>query len=213
MARTVSQTVYPYSELSRDAQAVALNWYREIMDSSDYADAVIEDAKNVAEILGITFETDSSGLPEIHWSGFGSQGDGASFDGDYAFKAGACAAVTEYAPQDAELRSIAEGLQTLFDRHGAISASVYLARGLSRYVHSGHLYVDLDPTPDGVGLTVNWDEASDDLLRLMRRFADWIYRQLEAEHDATTSDEPVAESIVANEYEFTADGRRYSEGA
>lgn len=41
----------------------------------------------------------------------------------------------------------------------------------------------------------------------MRAFADWIYRQLETEYDYQNSDEQVDESIIANEYEFTEEGK------
>ena len=44
-------------------------------------------------------------------------------------------------------------------------------------------------------------EASKDAMR-------WLYRALEREHDDAMSDEQAAESIKANEYEFTADGKR-----
>ena len=47
----------------------------------------------------------------------------------------------------------------------------------------------------------------DDMTDALREFADWIYAALAAEHDWLTSDETVAENIVANEYEVTAEGR------
>ena len=39
--------------------------------------------------------------------------------------------------------------------------------------------------------------------------ARWLYRQLEREHEYLTSDEAVDESIIANDYTFTASGRRF----
>ena len=39
--------------------------------------------------------------------------------------------------------------------------------------------------------------------------ARWLYRQLEAEYDYLTSDEAIDDSIIANEYTFTENGRRY----
>lgn len=41
----------------------------------------------------------------------------------------------------------------------------------------------------------------------MKDFARWIYKQLEPDWDYQTSDEAIEESINANEYEFTADGK------
>jgi hypothetical protein len=41
---------------------------------------------------------------------------------------------------------------------------------------------------------------------LMRDFADWIYKGLEAEYDYRMSDEAVDEAMEVNEYEFTEEG-------
>jgi hypothetical protein len=37
----------------------------------------------------------------------------------------------------------------------------------------------------------------------------WIYRQLEAAYEDYHADDNVAENIIANAYEFTADGKIY----
>ena len=50
--------------------------------------------------------------------------------------------------------------------------------------------------------------AESDITQLMRDFADWIYRQLEAEYEYQNSDEQVIESIRCNEYEFDEQGER-----
>lgn len=49
-------------------------------------------------------------------------------------------------------------------------------------------------------------DDEDDVIQLMRDFADWIYEQLEKAYDYRTSDEAVEESIIANEYEFDENG-------
>jgi hypothetical protein len=49
----------------------------------------------------------------------------------------------------------------------------------------------------------------EELAEALRAFMKWIYRQLEREYDYLTSDEAIAESIIANEYEFTEEGERY----
>ena len=53
---------------------------------------------------------------------------------------------------------------------------------------------------------VSYDDEKS-LKQLMRDFADWIYSSLEKEHDHLTSDEAIAESLRANEVEFTEDGQ------
>ena len=51
-----------------------------------------------------------------------------------------------------------------------------------------------------------WAEAEDEVTQLLRDFADWIYNQLISEYEYQTSEEAVAESMEANEYEFYEDG-------
>ena len=46
------------------------------------------------------------------------------------------------------------------------------------------------------------------LAELLRDFMNWIYQQLENEHDYLLSDEYVDDTIRANEYEFTENGKR-----
>ena len=48
--------------------------------------------------------------PHIYFSGFWSQGDGASFEGTYAYARGAARAIRAHAPKDAELHAIADAL-------------------------------------------------------------------------------------------------------
>ena len=47
------------------------------------------------------------------------------------------------------------------------------------------------------------------LIEALRDLARWLYRQLESEYDYLSSDEVVDETIAANEYTFTARGRRF----
>jgi hypothetical protein len=51
-------------------------------------------------------------------------------------------------------------------------------------------------------------QATNDFIEAARDFMDWIYRQLEAAYEFEQKDETVAENIRANEYEFTAEGKR-----
>ena len=43
----------------------------------------------------------------------------------------------------------------------------------------------------------------------LRDLANWLYRQLEQEYDYLTSDEDVDETLIANGYSFTEEGRRF----
>jgi hypothetical protein len=56
---------------------------------------------------------------------------------------------------------------------------------------------------------VGESEDAKTVRELLRDLMRWIYRTLEAEHDYQLSDENAAETIEANEYEFTASGEPY----
>ena len=53
------------------------------------------------------------------------------------------------------------------------------------------------------------DDAEDVVMETLRDLARWLYRQLEREYDALTSDEAVDEAITANAYTFTEAGRPF----
>ena len=52
-------------------------------------------------------------------------------------------------------------------------------------------------------------DAEDTVIELLRDLARWLYRQLEREYEYQTSNEVTDEAILANEYTFTDDGRRF----
>lgn len=52
-------------------------------------------------------------------------------------------------------------------------------------------------------------DAEDAVAEALRDLARWLYRQLKREYECLTSDEAVDEAITANEYTFTATGRRF----
>lgn len=207
--RTIETTVYKFDELTNTAKEKARYWYRS-SDSNDW-EHVYSDADECAAILGIdidrrSYRTMGGGTgsePTIYFSGFSSQGDGACFVGHYTYKKGAAKSIRSHAPQDAELHRIADTLQKIQSRHFYKLSASMAHRG--HYWHSGCMSVDvshLEDTYRDIG------DAEEDIRQLMRDFADWIYKQLEREHDYRNSDEVIDEDIRANEYEFTEDGER-----
>lgn len=218
--RIQETTVYSFDELSETAKEKARDWYRQATsdDFSQFgAESALEDANRMATMLGIDISTHMVKLmgggtrqdPTIYYSGFCSQGDGASFSGTYAYKAGSVQAVAKEAPTgdgkafkgNNELNRIARELQAIQRPHfyrlqASISAS---GRSLSHFIG-----VDVERS-DSVNVP---SEDVDALTELIRDFADWIYRQLEREYEYLQSNESVDESIRANEYEFTEHGGR-----
>ena len=70
--RTETLEIFKYEELNDCAKEKARNWYRDGNDDNFWSECVIDDAKEVAALMG--WEID-----KVYYSGFWSQGDGASY--------------------------------------------------------------------------------------------------------------------------------------
>ena len=192
--RTEALHIYTYEELSDEAKAKARDWYRK-NDDNEYSEFVIDDAKEVAALMG--WEID-----KIYWSGFSYQGDGACFEGIMRYNKG-CAKLVKAYTNDAELNRIAKAWQSLQRRNFyALEASV---KHRGHYYHEMCTVFDCEDTRSNYGWMQN-PEAEDDIKEIARDFMRWIYKRLEAEYEYSVSDEVVAENIIANGYEFTEDG-------
>lgn len=212
--RTIETTVYTFDELSDSAKEKARKWFR--TDLEFYTDHVIEDAADIAAMFGLDVRQKCKQradktyhwVPSIYWSGFWNQGDGASFDGGYVYKAGALKAVKAHAPEDGALHQIVKRLQKVQQRY-FYGLSARVKQG-GRYYHEMSMDIDVSFNGPRGMLNDNYGSADDkeEVIDCLRDFARWIYRQLEAEYEYQNSDEAVDESIIANGYEFDEDGNR-----
>lgn len=213
MSEVIETTVFQLDELSDAAKERARAWYRGGGFGDDWYDAVFEDFLRVAEILGLRLKTRTVHLysggarqaPRIWFRGFWSQGDGACFETFYSYRKQASRKIRDYAPRDIELHRIADALQSIQRRN------FYQLRAETS--HRGHYYheycmaisVERD-SPIWQDMTA---DAEDVLTEALRDLARRLYRQLEREYEYLTSDETVDEAIAANEYTFTASGKRF----
>ena len=165
---TTTRNLYTFDELDDNAKERARDWWRNGGLDYDWWDSVYEDAETVGALMGIDID-------RIYFSGFSSQGDGACFEGSYAYKKGGAKAVTEYAPQDSELPDIARGLQDIQKTHFyALSASV---KQSGHYMHELCTDVSVYDDRDGSHADADTDEA---ITELLRDFMRWIYSRLES---------------------------------
>lgn len=186
--KTHTVTTYHFDELSEKAKEEALEANRDINTFYDWYDCVYDDATTVFGFLGFTFPDKKQ---PFYFSGFWSQGDGACIARAYFESAKVnVQALIDYAPVDARLFEIAERFK---DVHGS-----------AQIRHSGHYYHEH-------GTVIHDSEALDDdaLLDLCADLCKWLYKQLERTYDDLTSDEAIAETLTANEYEFLESGVRY----
>lgn len=210
MARILETTVYKFDELSDQAKERARAWFRDGQLDYDWYESVFTDADEIAGMLGIEIDRKprnnpkATAEPAILFSGFYSQGDGACFEGRYSFSADAGKRLREHAPKDETLHAIADSLDAVqADNDGALEATV---KHRGRYYHamSTEIDVDMPGEADSREMTTNAEEI---IKEALRDFMRWIYRALEKECEWLQADEQVDESIGANEYEFTEEGK------
>lgn len=193
--RVIEKTVFSYSELSESAQERARNWWRGVNAHDDFfAESIIEDAKNIAAIIGWE-------IKRIGYSGFSYQGDGAHFVGHMGYAKGCAKAVKAYAPQDTELHQISAAWQEL-QRKNFYALSATVAHN-GRYQHEYCTVFDCRDSRQQHGYFDN-QETEDSIKEIGRDFMRWIYRQLEREYEYQNSDNMVAEMLQF--YEFYENG-------
>ena len=196
---------FAFDDLGAKAKEHALKRYRDWWVQDDWWNNVYEDAAHMAELLGISID-EKHGLA-IYFSGFWSQGDGASFMGTYRPRADAYDALRMHT-DDETLVNLAERLTVLnvgwMLTPDVIGVRAGIRISSSRYCHSASMNVEIDFLTLRGGVEV--DDDSTELTACMREFADWIYKQLEAEHEYLTSDEFLTEQFCDGETKFDEDG-------
>jgi hypothetical protein len=68
---------------------------------------------------------------------------------------------------------------------------------------------DEDEPEDKQVPQADYTQFERDITAALRRYMDWIYRQLESEHDYQRSNEYVDDCIEANDYDFYENGKRF----
>lgn len=216
------QTEFTYEELSPKAKETALMWFSETLDYEWWQhtyQCAIEDGKE----KGFDIE-------DIRFSGFWSQGDGASWTGRVDLKQ----FLEHHLKEDNPDHHRYFVLQALLDE-GWVEKYVTIERIGFHYVHSEMMReggvslsaldeLDEDSEErlqyDGplqranvyqLHVGIDTDALVDDLLEWIieeaKDFANEIYKDLETEHDHLTSEESLIEGAYANGWRFDEDGR------
>lgn len=197
--RTETITLYRFNELSDEAKQRAIDQYR-AGDPLDYDwwDSVYDDFLAIADRIGLDIDKRGRSGHSIYFSGFWSQGDGASFEGDWSYRKGMLAAIKSYAPCDTELHRIVADMQELQRRH---------FYKLEARITASTRYHSMIATSSVDGREASYD-TDYEVKDVMEALAGWLYRQLEREYEYLMSDECIGETLDINEYEFLEDGTR-----
>ncbi len=213
MPDSVITPVFRVEELASAAREAARSWGRHHAVPDDWHECVIDDFERVCAIIGIDLATrpvrlyggGTRRVPRVHFSGFSSQGDGASFEGHYRYARRSAADIRAHAPQDRELHRIVDTLAAIQRRNlYQLEAAV---RQEGRYCHEYTMVITVErATPTDQAMTAT---AGDDVTESLRNLARWLYRRLEDEYDFQTSDAVVDAALDANDYTFTEAGARF----
>lgn len=189
--RIANVPVYLYHELTTAAQSVARSWWFECFQFYDEfsIDATVLCASS---LLGIDTSRD-----RITYS-VGDHREYLAISGSYQYRPQSVRAITTEFPTDTVLRSIAGNLTALQRRYFyRLSAGLYTRLGMQA--------VDVHDTDGNAPRQATVVEMTEQLMAFSR----WSLGVVRDEYNHQTSDEYAAECIVANEYEFTADGKRF----
>lgn len=170
--------------------------YRDINVDHDWWECLYEDYALMLEEKGIS-------ATDFAFSGFYSQGDGASFIGKINL-------ATFLKVHELEAKYPAT---TFFATRGEVSANLY--RRSHHYSHENTVNINFnddiynDQDEDDIRYTVyeemsdqylsDEEDLDDDVLNICRSYMRDLYRQLRDEYEYLTSDEVVWETIVAND--------------
>ena len=203
---------YSFNELSDEAKQVAFNNSLYInVDHWDWYDSTKDDFHTILELIGF-YNIDSS------FSGFYSQGDGASFSADYRYKKGCLGAsfsadyrykkgclkaVKQHVPNDTELHDIVKCIVSHQKNNGYLLSSEMSQLGY--YCHSNTKYFPWCKNDDSYFYWKN-DLVECELEQLFKDLANWYYSRLVSEYEYLTSFDVVAEMLEDNEIKFLENG-------
>ena len=212
---------YSFEELSPEAKTNALEEMRDInIEYQGWHEPIIEDFEERMKELGV------DGV-EVSYSGFYSQGDGASFTGDVfdtkTFMSKALGLKDtewidigeEEKPEDEGSRLRADLLDIGFDTREKLTPDnfvIKVERLSSRYSHEntieGKVYIEDIPESieDEIPSQTIEDEIEEKVTNWARSESKDLYRNLERYYDELRSDESVEETIIENDYKFDKDG-------
>lgn len=151
--------------------------------------------------------------PHIYFSGFHTQGDGASWAGTVYLDADGdtLTRIQAHAPQDEELHAIAKRLDILTATYrlklgefiSQVSSYVDITTSSSNYVHSNTMAASTENMIGDIESLFDtereaediafYDGIEDEVLEIARDLANWLYSGLQNEYEYLQSDEAISE--------------------
>lgn len=178
---TETRTILKYSELNEDQKNKVIDKLRDInVNDEDWSEYALEYYTDALKLLGF-YDV------KFRYSGFWSQGDGASFTGKFKVPKTKKELKERLAACKKEFPTLKlyDFSDIRFDEDEKEGEVLEVYRISHHYSHSN---------------TVSSDNS--DLTHFVRDFSNMVYKALESEYDYLTSRECIEETILSNEYEF-----------
>ena len=218
MPQTIEITAYKFDELPDTAKDRARSYYIEHWMTDDWYQCTIDYMKEEGVKYGFRID-------DIRFTGFYSQGDGASWSGAVRLSEWIASKPTTYQEQPTTqiiLALINEGwideqIMVSFsssryahentmdvnhiDHHYSIEEDVEMAEGMFKGAQVGELIKIVDATHGALY------DMSKELEEACKAFARTIYRELRDDYESSIEDENIAANYNANEVLFDEAGR------
>lgn len=208
--KQVSIKLYQFSELENDTKETALEKMRDINVDHNWWDFIYDDFKTIAEFIGISVD-----LTKTYFSGFYHQGQGSSYTAEVDIKKLIHGIQTkawkEYAPnQEFDFPALSIDKRVL-DLIGRRIIDTYINVNPSNRGTAINISVDLNYSfnqclnYDRIDEQLSWLE--DWIEEVCKELNHFLFTSLQKEYEYPTSDKAVQETIEANEYSFTMEGK------
>jgi len=206
--KTIKIKLYEFSELDDKAKEKALSALYDVNAFDDWYEFIYDDFISIVKTIGIEVNK-----KQIHFSGFYSQGDGSAFNAsldiadlikgitDQLWRGYAPLVELSLSPPDVDKRVLNLIKNTVLDCTGEIkqqSRGYYIKAYLTTYFPNNHDYSNISNELDKLE---TWLEETAETLNR------YLYKSLREEYEYQTSEKAIIETIEANEYSFTADGK------
>jgi hypothetical protein len=208
--KTITLKLYSFNQLDKEAKQKALTTYQDLNIGFDWWDDEFEDFIALCSYIGIAVSKDS-----IKFRGFNSQGDGSGFsalvDIPKLVSAIANQSWKDYAPMQEFVFIVPEidNRVMALVAHGLLPSEPQIIGRTRQY----GVVTDL-----GISEVIKDGKTHDNIFAELDKLEEWLrsvaeilnrhlYTSLENQYEFLTSDTAIKESILTNEYLFTADGR------
>lgn len=160
--------------------------YINIQPHDGWYDYTIEDfCDNISPHFGLSVTS-----KDVAFSGFWSQGDGASFTGNFYLSDVDPEALKQSLPPEVELHQLADELAELAELHPEIQG--FISRVSSLYSHSNTMIIgewsSTNSYCDEYTEEFESADAESTLIDIYRQLADWLYSRLEEDYNFQLAD-------------------------